>query len=218
VRPPPGGSERRHGEARDDLLLDTSVRRFRDTRFDAIAVRVFPGEHYVTRNREEMLVTILGSCVAACIRDPVAGIGGMNHFMLPEGRDDSGRWGAATAPMRYGNFAMERLINDILNRGGHRNRLEIKVFGGARVLNIGSNVGEQNADFVESYLRAEGLPIAARHLFGNYPRRIHYFPLTGQVFMQELRREDDIALIANEVKYRAQLKVQQVDGSIELFD
>ncbi len=215
---PPARPERRRRDGATDALLETSVRRFRDPRFDAIAVKVFPGEHYVTQNSEEMLVTVLGSCVAACVRDPIAGLGGMNHFMLPESLTDGGGWGKVTGSLRYGNFAMEQLINDILKQGGRRNRLEVKVFGGGRIMNIGGAIGERNAEFVEAYLAAEGLPIVARHLLGNYPRRVHYFPLTGKVYMQELRRLDDISLVETEASYRAQLKVQQVDGSIELFD
>ena len=134
-----------------------------------------------------MIVTVLGSCIAACIRDPIAQVGGMNHFMLPE--SDDGAWGAASASLRYGNFAMERLINDILCRGGHRSRLEIKVFGGARMIGNTALIGPQNADFVEAYLKDEGLPIAAAHLRGAHARRVHYFPLTGRVRMLEMPRD-----------------------------
>jgi chemotaxis protein CheD len=151
------------------------------------AVKINPGEHYVTRNAAEMIVTVLGSCVAACIRDPVAGVGGMNHFMLPE--SPSGTWGGRSASLRYGNFAMERLVNDILALGGRRDRLEVKVFGGAGMID-GANIGPRNADFVEAYLREQGLPIAAAHLRGDHARRIHYFPLTGRVLMQEMPREE----------------------------
>jgi chemotaxis protein CheD len=91
------------------------ARTYRDPDFDAIAVKIFPGDHYVTTNPDEMLVTVLGSCVSAGIRDPQVRIGGMNHFMLPEGRADG--WDSVSASLRYGNVAMERLINDILAHG-----------------------------------------------------------------------------------------------------
>ena len=113
-----------------------------------------------------MLVTVLGSCVSACIRDPVAAVGGMNHFMLPESGGSD--WGAASSGMRYGNVAMERLINDILVRGGLRQRLEIKVFGGGNVMKGTSDIGHRNASFVETYLAAESLPIAAADLRGSH--------------------------------------------------
>ncbi len=181
----------------------------------ATPIKIGPGEHYVTRKSGEMILTVLGSCVSACIRDPVAGVGGMNHFMLPESAN--GTWGTASASLRYGNFAMERLINDLLCRGARRERLEVKVFGGAALSDGGSLVGPRNAAFVEAYLQAEGLPIAARHLRGKHPRRVHYFPLTGRVMMRELHIvEKDVA--AAEAGYHAAIKGKPETGSIELFD
>ncbi|MGY3454450.1 chemoreceptor glutamine deamidase CheD [Bradyrhizobium sp. USDA 4353] len=194
--------------------LSSGSRRYRDSRFDAVAVKVFPGAHYVTDAEDEMLVTILGSCVAACIRDPKTKVGGMNHFMLPE---NFGTWGNASDSMRYGNVAMERLINDVLARGGARRRLEIKVFGGANVLNGVAKVGHRNADFVEEYLAAENLPIAASHLRGSLPRRIHYFPATGRVMLLELPRIEHEALVRHETSYKSKIQVEPVAGSVELF-
>ncbi len=178
-------------------------------------VKIGPGDHYVTRSPDEMILTVLGSCVAACIRDPVAGVGGMNHFMLPESA--SGNWGTASASLRYGNFAMERLINDLLCRGGRRGRLEVKVFGGAAMNEGGTDVGLRNAEFVETYLQAEGLAITARHLRGRHARRIHYFPLTGRVQLRELQIEVSDVRVA-EAGYQAAIKSKPSAGSIELFD
>jgi chemotaxis protein CheD len=178
-------------------------------------VRINPGGHYVTSRGREMLVTVLGSCVAACIRDPFAKIGGMNHFMLPQ--SDNGAWGIASASLRFGNFAMERLINDILSNGGSRQNLEIKVFGGASIIGNGAQVGLRNADFVETYLREEGLPIAAANLRGAHARCIHYFPRNGLVRMLEMPLvEPDVARI--ETNYVARLGMEPVAGSIELFE
>jgi chemotaxis protein CheD len=192
-----------------------STYRYDAPAFGAVAVKVFPGEHYVTSTPNEMPVTVLGSCVAACIRDPLAGIGGMNHFMLPEGQDH--RWGGLSASMRYGNVAMERLINEILARGGARHRLEVKVFGGANVMGGTSNIGHRNADFVESYLAAEGIPIAASHLRSNLPRRVHYFPMTGRVLLQELRQFRREVLLRSEALYKSKLRSEPVEGPVELF-
>lgn len=192
-----------------------STYRYDAPQFDAVAIKVFPGEHYVTSAPNEMPVTVLGSCVAACIRDPLAGIGGMNHFMLPEGSND--RWGNISASMRYGNVAMERLINDILARGGARRRLEVKVFGGANVMGGTSNIGHRNADFVENYLAAEGIPIAASHLRSNLPRRVHYFPTTGRVLLLELRQFRREALLRSEALYESKLRSEPVEGPVELF-
>jgi chemotaxis protein CheD len=178
-------------------------------------IRINPGGHYVTSSDSEMLVTVLGSCVAACIRDPFAKVGGMNHFMLPQ--SENGIWGIASASLRFGNFAMERLINDILRRGGSRHNLEIKVFGGGSIIAEGAQIGLRNAEFVETYLREEGLPIAAADLRGAHARRIHYYPFSGLVRMLEMRRAEP-AVARLESKYVAQLGTQPAAGSIELFE
>jgi chemotaxis protein CheD len=194
----------------------SGVHRYRDPRFNAIAVKVFPGEHYVT-DQDEMLVTVLGSCVSACIRDPVAGLGGMNHFMLPDSGRGGDAWDENSSGMRYGNVAMEWLINDILTHGGSRHRLEIKVFGGGNVMKGSSDIGHRNAVFVENYLAAENLPIAAAHLGGKLARRVHYFPLTGKVMLLELRRAEDQAIVDLETRYQSKLRSDPVAGSAELF-
>lgn len=191
-------------------------RRYRDPRFAEMAVKVFPGEHYVTGDSDEMLVTILGSCISACIRDPMTGIGGMNHFMLPN--YTAGCWDSTSESMRYGNVAMERLINDILAKGAVRSKLEIKVFGGGNVMGGSANIGHRNADFVEEYLAAESLPIVARHLRGSLPRRLHYFPATGRAMLQELMRTDTDAVIRNENNYKSRIQSEPVSGAAELFE
>jgi chemotaxis protein CheD len=201
----------------DQPRASGGMRRYRDSQFDAIAVKVFPGDHYVSDQPEEMLVTVLGSCVAACIRDPFTGVGGMNHFMLPEARGPGGGWDSVSDSMRYGNVAMERLINDILAHGGLRQRLEIKVFGGGNVLNGNANIGHRNADFVEDYLSAEKLPIAAHHLRGHLPRRVHYFPATGRVMLLELQSTEREVLVRNETSYQSKIQAEPVSGSVELF-
>jgi chemotaxis protein CheD len=200
-----------------EAVADTNsgTRRYRDPRFEEVAVKVFPGEHYVTAKGDEMLVTILGSCVTACIRDPLAGVGGMNHFMLPESGGIG--WDTTSDSMRYGNVAMERLINEILARGGARQRLEVKVFGGGNVMNGMTNIGDRNAEFVEQYLATEGLRIAAHHLRGNLPRRVHYFPLTGRVMLLELQRTEQDAVVREEVSYKSKILIEPVAGSVELF-
>ncbi len=198
----------------DQSRLEAGFTRHKSADGQEMRIRINPGGHYVTKGNE-LLVTVLGSCVAACIRDPVVGIGGMNHFMLPQ--SDTGVWGIASASMRFGNFAMETLINDILSHGGHRDDLEIKVFGGATIIGATAQIGFRNADFVESYLHEEGLRIAARSLRGGHARRIHYQPHTGRVRMLEMpRAETMVARI--EQSYGATLRAEPVAGSIELFD
>lgn len=178
-------------------------------------IKIGPGEHYVTQKPGEVIITVLGSCVAACIRDPLAKVGGMNHFMLPE--SSSGTWGQSSATMRYGNFAMEQLVNDILRAGGMRSRLEVKVFGGAAMISGGAAIGHQNADFVETYLQDEGMPIAARHLRGGHARRIDYDPLSGKVMMLEMSMQSP-TLQRSERSAFQRVQTQPKDDDIELFD
>ncbi|WP_293369666.1 chemoreceptor glutamine deamidase CheD, partial [Nevskia sp.] len=185
-----------------------------DPKFNAHAMKVLPGEYIVT-DRDVMLVTVLGSCVSACIRDPLAGVGGMNHFMLP----DLENGGAANESARYGSYAMEMLINEILKRGGSRSRLECKVFGGGAVLAgfTVSNVGQRNGKFVLRYLAMEGLSVAAQDLYDTCPRRVHYFPLTGRVLVKRLASANDREVLASESLYRERLAESPTAGSVELF-
>lgn len=148
-------------------------------------VKLLPCQLYITECLDEMVATVLGSCVSACIRDPVAGVAGMNHFMLPQTEaprnpDD------LTTTLRYGNHAMDMLLEGLQARGGRLNRLEVKLFGGAKVT-VGKPVGEENVKFALSYLRHHRLRVAAQHLGGMSARRVHYFPATGLVLMRQLR-------------------------------
>ncbi len=150
----------------------------------ADGIRIMPGGFYVTERPNEVLITVLGSCVAACIRDPELGIGGMNHFMLPE--NPTGDTSPASEAMRFGSYAMEVLVNELLASGCIRERLEVKVFGGAdlrKVSQISSNIGTNNTEFVMEYLRREKMNVVAHDLGGALPRRIHYYPSIGRIRM-----------------------------------
>jgi len=206
--------EARTGEKRDRHADGWS--RFHDPKTGLHAVRIRPGEFYTTDDRDEIVVTILGSCVAACIRDPRTGYGGMNHFMLPESA--AGDWNGVSAAMRYGNFAMEALINAILSRGGLRADLEIKLFGGADLGSGSQTVGTSNAEFAVRYLESEGLHITAQDLGGNRGRRVHYRPSTGKVDRQLLKATDGTAIGTAERNYNNSLRKAPVEGDIELFD
>jgi chemotaxis protein CheD len=185
-----------------------------DKQFNAQALKVLPGEYLVTGS-DVMLVTVLGSCVSACIRDPLLKIGGMNHFMLP----DSDPSEAASESARYGGYAMEVLINELLKRGAARARLETKVFGGGAVLPgfTVNNVGRRNGEFVLDYLEAEGLTVDGQDLYDVYPRRVHYFPKTGRVMVKRLPSANDTEVLASEKLYRSRLKESPTEGSVELF-
>jgi chemotaxis protein CheD len=160
-------------------------------------------------------VTILGSCVAVCVRDPVLGVGGMNHFLLAE--SSSGEWGGVNAATRYGNHAMETLINDIIAMGGVRDRFEVKIFGGGHVIDSSLAIGQKNVEFAEQYLANEGMEIAAKHVGGFHPRRIHYFPHTGRVQMLQLRRGSDAAVFQKEIEFKRRIAVKPVEGGVDLF-
>lgn len=187
---------------------------YHDRNFDADAAKILPGEYYVS-NRGMLLVTVLGSCVAACIRDPDSGIGGMNHFMLP---DDGGRESVGNSA-RYGTYAMEVLINHLLKLGARRSRLEAKVFGGGAVLASlsSSNVGARNAEFVLSYLKTEKIPVVAKDLLDSYPRKVYYFSKTGRVLVKKLHRVHNDTLFARERDYKAKLSGSGLAGDVELF-
>lgn len=191
-------------------------RRFYDAASGAWMVKVFPGEFYVTSRADEVLVTVLGSCVAACIRDSKRGIGGMNHFMLAQ--SNNGGWGGVAQSTRFGNFAMEKLINELLKAGCSRSSLEIKVFGGGNVTDTRNEIGTDNAEFVMRYLEAEGLRCAAQDLGGQWPRRIHYSPANGKVVRRLLGGSDVYAVAREETEYASRVTSRSVAGEIELFN
>lgn len=210
------GSSQAESDSADEhgLLEHLASNHYFDKRFDSRAVKVLPGEYYVTQ-RNMVLVTVLGSCVTACIRDVDSGIGGMNHFMLPE---EAG-CGVISSSARYGTFAMEVLINHLQKLGARRNRLEAKVFGGGAVMEslLSSNVGTRNAEFVLNFLKTEKIPIVAKDLLDSYPRKVYFFPQTGRVMVRKLHRVHNDTLFNREKAYRSRLAATKVDGDIELF-
>lgn len=168
-----------------------ATRKYFDREFGKQAIKLLPNEYYVTGD-DVVLTTVLGSCVAACIRDEITGVGGMNHFMLPDD-ENAGADRMLSASMRYGCYALEVLINELLKMGARRERLEAKVFGGGAVLaNMTTlNIGDRNADFVLKYLRTEEIRVAAQDLRGPHARRVSYFPKTGLALVRRLTRQDD---------------------------
>jgi chemotaxis protein CheD len=178
------------------------------------AAKLLPGEYFVTA-QDMVIVTVLGSCVSACIRDVTNGIGGMNHFMLPDSGGDS-RMGSAA---RYGVHAMEMLVNGLLKTGAKRANFEAKVFGGGNVMRSlnSSNVGHRNAEFVLEFLGNEKIRIAARDLEDIYPRKVYFFPATGVVRVKKLRELANNTVYAREVDYRSRIKSEDKGGEIELF-
>lgn len=173
----------------------TTLKLYHDRSFDIKAVKLLPGDYFASSDNI-MIVTVLGSCVAACIRDKQTGIGGMNHFMLPEGASGTGAWGTSSA--RYGAYAMEMLINNVLKLGARRNQLEAK--------------------FSLEYLETEGIPVVSSDLLDIYPRRVYFFPQTGKVLVKKMYGVHNNEVILQEQGYSSSLKAKDVSGDIELFD
>ncbi|EGK71226.1 Chemotaxis protein CheD [Methyloversatilis universalis FAM5] len=195
------------------LIEHQAAQRYFDRNFSCEAVKILPGEFFVT-TREMLLVTVLGSCVAACIRDPERGIGGMNHFMLP----DAGT-GVMSRSARYGAYAMELLVNELIKSGARRSALQAKVFGGGRVMATlaNANVGERNAGFVLDYLAQEGIPVVAQDLLDSHARKIYFFPRSGRVLLKRLARMNNDTLMRREREYQERLSRDDASGDIELF-
>jgi len=187
-----------------------------DNQLDIEAAKILPGEYYVTA-RDMVLVTVLGSCVTACIRDKLSGIGGMNHFMLPDSNPDKDNPISTSA--RYGAFAMEVLINNLLSLGAHRTLLEAKVFGGGNVLpNMSTmNIGQRNAQFALRFLATEKIPVSAKDLIDIYPRKVYFFPKTGRVLVKKLRNMHNDTIVEREKEYSSRLRKETVAGEVELF-
>lgn len=192
---------------------------FLDPHFNLKVFKLLPGDFFVTR-RHEIFTTVLGSCISACIRDPIAGVGGMNHFMLPTGgiSNEGVRLGRISAANCYGTYAMESLINALLKFGGEKRRFEVKIFGGAAVIPGMSDVGARNIAFVRDFLKTEGMPIVAENVGDTCPRRINYLPRTGEVLMKRLRSVADDAIVQREREYVSQIAQVPAAGDVELFD
>ncbi len=183
---------------------------FYDAFFENDAVKILPGEYFV--HQEDLLImTTLGSCIAACLWDREARIGGMNHFMLPEGDAGSGR---------YGSYAMELLINEMLKHGATRATMEAKVFGGGQVIDgmHTMNVGERNTGFVMEYLKTERIPIVSKDVLGPYPRKVCFLPASGKAMVKRLASANTSALAAQDLAAAKRALPQSTGGgSVDLF-
>ena len=194
------------------------IRRYWDPQHDCFAAKLLPGEYYVTLHGE-MICTVLGSCVSACVRDRTTGIGGMNHFMLPLDRSQGeSAWADATsAATRYGNVAMERLINDLLKAGAKRTNLEFKLVGGGKVLAAMTDIGAVNIEFVRNYMRTEGFAVSGEDLGDVYPRKVHFYPDAGRVRVKKLLSTRNDTIFARERTYLQQVSTVPQTGDVELF-
>lgn len=184
---------------------------YRDHHFNVDTVKVLPGEYYVTSD-DMMIMTVLGSCIAACIWDPKVRVGGMNHFMLPEGAGDTSG--------RYGSYAMELLINEMIKLGARRESMQAKVFGGGQVMHsfTSMNVGERNTAFVLEYLQTERIAVISKDVLDIYPRKVCYFPATGKAMVKRLAHSHPETLETQEVRGNAaNVAKSTAGGSVDLF-
>jgi len=204
----------RPGPGQPGLVELLASNRYYDQHFACEAIKVLPGEYYVTSG-ELMLVTALGSCVAACIRDRRSGIGGMNHFMLA---DDPLLPASRTA--RYGVYVMEVLLKELLKQGARRANLEVKVFGGGNtsMQRPDSGAGQRNTRFLLDYLRTEKLPVVARDVLHNYPRKVYFFPASGRVLVKKMLRQHNDTLFRRESSYAARLSGNPPDAAGHCFE
>jgi len=185
---------------------------FFDAHFRNEAVKVLPGEFFV-HDEDILIMTTLGSCIAACLWDRERRIGGMNHFMLPDGEAgaDSGR---------YGSFAMELLINEMIKRGSTRGSMEAKVFGGGAVISgmNSINVGERNTAFVLDYLKTERISVVSKDVMDIYPRKVCFLPASGKAMVKKLASANTEALLAQERAAAAKsVPANTGAGSVDLF-
>lgn len=180
-----------------------------ETRFERIAVKVLPGE-YSVGGGDTLIATTLGSCIAVCLWDRELRLGGLNHFMLPDGDQGSGRYGA---------YAMELLLNEMMKRGAERARLQAKIFGGARVIaGMGTlNVGERNTRFVQRYLATEHIPVVGEDVLDTCPRKVCFFPDSGKAMVKRLGASVDTKALWRQERAAAQRAVSSATGSVELF-
>ena len=185
---------------------------YRDHHFQYDAVKVLPGEYFVS-NEDLVIMTVLGSCISACIWDGKVRAGGMNHFMLPDG-DSADGFG------RYGSYAMELLINEMLKKGARRESMQAKIFGGAQVMAgfTTMNVGERNTKFVIDYLAMERIPVVSQDVLDIHPRKVCFFPVTGKALVKRLAHSHPEKLAVEERTDNAVLVAKTTSGgSVDLF-
>jgi len=191
------------------------VNRYYDKQHDSYAAKILPGEYYVTSN-QEVVTTVLGSCISVCVYDPVNSIGGMNHFMLPSGTSDND---IMSQSFRYGDVAMEKLVNVILRHGGNKAELIFKAFGGGQIIKNMTSIGQRNISFLHKFMTMEGYKLSASDLGGPHPRKVVFNPLDGKVKLKRLQHMHNDTILERENRYETEISSQEeVTGEIDLFD
>jgi len=199
--------------------MNDSETTYFDKQFGLEAVKILPGQFH-SADSDIVIVTVLGSCVSACLWDPVLRAGGMNHFMLPGSARTTGAQPQEPAEAaRLGIYAMELLINQLLKLGAERRRLVAKVFGGGSVLKglDALNVGDQNGAFVLEFLREESIPVLASDLYDDCARKVYFFPRSGRVMVKRLGSMPNDTIERRERAYLASLALRRAASEVEIF-
>lgn len=192
------------------------VNRFLDRQLNVATAKILPGEYYVTQ-RQEMITTVLGSCISVCIYDLAQKIGGMNHFMLPVAKDRQMDFGSDS--FRFGDVAMERLINEVIKAGADRRALKFKAFGGGHIIKTMTSIGQSNIQFLKKFMALEGLHLETEDLGGKHPRKVRFNPGTGQVWVKKLAHLHNDTITKREVTYQASLEEKESQyGEVDLFE
>jgi chemotaxis protein CheD len=192
------------------------VLRYQDHVLGRQAIKVQPGGYYASATGE-LIVTTLGSCVAACLIDRQAGVAGMNHFMLPEGGHTATTQTGVSAAARYGDFAMEALINRMMKLGALKSRMEGRMFGGASVIRSMMNIGQQNINYVRYFMDMEKMEITAEDVGGTQPRKVYFFSETGAIRVKKFRSLHNDTIEQRERNYLDELNRGDIAGEVELF-
>ncbi|AOT06726.1 chemoreceptor glutamine deamidase CheD [Pseudoalteromonas luteoviolacea] len=194
------------------------VKRFWDAGRNKVVAKVLPGEFYVSKN-DELISTVLGSCIAACVYDEKLGIGGMNHFMLPGAQKmkDVTNVHSDDFNCRYGNWAMEFLINEVLKNGASRANLKVKLFGGGKIISAMTDIGVGNIRFAQAYVEEENLELVSHDVGGPWPRKVVFHPQSGTAKVKKLRQMHNDTIEKREVKYLHDIEAQDATTDIELF-
>lgn len=197
------------------------LNRYWDAKNNAYCIKIMPGEYYYT-SKKEYIATTLGSCVSACIWDERNKIGGMNHFMLPLTDKSSSdvTWGAMpSAASRYGNYAMEYLINEMIKHGADKNEFKVKVFGGGKIIEGMGDVGKRNIDFILDYLKIESLNIISQDLGDLFARKVLFDPISGKAWVKKVVDENKSNLVKEEENYSKDIcsSPESEGGDVDLF-
>ncbi|WP_034474497.1 chemoreceptor glutamine deamidase CheD [Aestuariibacter salexigens] len=192
------------------------INRFMDRQLHLPTAKILPGEFYVT-GRHELITTVLGSCVSACIYDEKNHVGGMNHFMLPQ--QNTAKIDVTSESFRFGDVAMERLINEVIKAGGEKRHLKFKAFGGGQIIKKMTSIGESNIEFLKKFMALEGFSLLASDLGGRHPRKVRFDPLSGKVWVKKLEHLHNDTISQREVSYQKALEKQEESyGDVDLFE